>query len=175
MEIPGNVLPARFIRALPDEYGHVKATLQAIKNGPGSSVWSARGTPPCHKRRDRNGHPGRPNKRSSRAKAAAGVVRDEIVAAVAGAPKTVAAAGAAARVEVAAARAEVAAARVEVAAARAEVATARVEVAAAVVAPAVVVTAAVAALLAAVGDAIGGVTSGTGVYDEGERLYPQVC
>ena len=44
--------------------------------------------------------PGRPSKRSSRAKAAPGVVRDEVVATVAGAPRAVTAAGAAARVEV---------------------------------------------------------------------------
>ena len=32
MGIPDTFLHARFDRALPDEYGHVKATLQAIKN-----------------------------------------------------------------------------------------------------------------------------------------------
>ena len=32
MEIPDTILCARFVRALPDEYGHVKATLQATKN-----------------------------------------------------------------------------------------------------------------------------------------------
>ncbi|CAN0121211.1 unnamed protein product, partial [Ascophyllum nodosum] len=31
MGIPDTFLYARFVRALPDEYGHVKATLQAIK------------------------------------------------------------------------------------------------------------------------------------------------
>ena len=31
-EIPDNVLHVRFVRVLADEYGHVKATLQAIKN-----------------------------------------------------------------------------------------------------------------------------------------------
>ena len=32
MEIPDNVLHARFVHALPDEYDHVKATPHAIKN-----------------------------------------------------------------------------------------------------------------------------------------------
>ena len=32
MGIPDTFLHARFVRALPDEYGHVKATLQAMKN-----------------------------------------------------------------------------------------------------------------------------------------------
>ena len=32
MEIPDTFLHARFVRALPDEYGHVKVTLQVIKN-----------------------------------------------------------------------------------------------------------------------------------------------
>ena len=32
MKIPDTFLHARFDRALPDEYGHVKATLQAMKN-----------------------------------------------------------------------------------------------------------------------------------------------
>ena len=32
MVIPDTFLHARFVRALPDEYGHVKATLQVMKN-----------------------------------------------------------------------------------------------------------------------------------------------
>ena len=32
MEIADTFLHARFVRALPDEYGHVKATLQTMKN-----------------------------------------------------------------------------------------------------------------------------------------------
>ena len=32
MEIPDTFLPAHFVRALPEEYGPVKATLQAMKN-----------------------------------------------------------------------------------------------------------------------------------------------
>ena len=32
VRIPDTFLYARFVRALPDEYGHVKATLQAMKN-----------------------------------------------------------------------------------------------------------------------------------------------
>ena len=32
MGIPGTFLHARFVRALPDEYGLVKATLQAVQN-----------------------------------------------------------------------------------------------------------------------------------------------
>ena len=32
MGIPDTFLHARFVRALPDEYGHIKATLQAMKN-----------------------------------------------------------------------------------------------------------------------------------------------
>ena len=32
MGIPDTFLHARFVRALPDEYDHVKATLQAMKN-----------------------------------------------------------------------------------------------------------------------------------------------
>ena len=58
-----------------------------IATGPRSSVWSARGTPPCPRRRDRNGRLDHPSKRPSRARAAAGVVHDEVVAAVAGAPR----------------------------------------------------------------------------------------
>ena len=134
--IPDTFLHARFVRTLPDEYSNVKATLQAMKNRDRarSSVWSARGTPPCPRRRGRSGRPGRPSKRSSRVKAAAGEVCYEVVAAIAGAPRTVAAVGAAARVEVAAAE----------------------EAVAAPVVPAVVAT----DLLAAVGDATGGATSG---------------
>ena len=100
--------------------------------GPRSSVWSIRDTPI----RSRSDGPGRPSKRSSRAKAAARVVRDEVVAAVAAEPRPVAAAGVAARVEVAAAE----------------------EAAAAPVVPAVVATVAVADLLVAIGDE--GATSG---------------
>ena len=53
MGIPKAFLYARFVRALPGEHGHVKTTLQATKNRdrPRSSVWSARGTPPCPRRR----------------------------------------------------------------------------------------------------------------------------
>ena len=32
MGIPDTLLQARFVHALSDEYGHVKATLQAMKN-----------------------------------------------------------------------------------------------------------------------------------------------
>ena len=32
MGFPDNFLHARFVRALPDEYGRVKATLQTLKN-----------------------------------------------------------------------------------------------------------------------------------------------
>ena len=32
MGIPDTFLPARFVHALPDEYGHVRAMLQARKN-----------------------------------------------------------------------------------------------------------------------------------------------
>ena len=32
MGVPDTFLHARFVRALPDEYGHIKATLQAMKN-----------------------------------------------------------------------------------------------------------------------------------------------
>ena len=69
-------------------------------------------------------------------------MRDEVVAAVAGAPRAAATAETAARVEVAAARGEVAAARMEVAAAE--------ETAAAPVVPAVVAMPAVGDLLATV-------------------------
>ena len=65
------------------------------------------------------------------------MVRNEVVAAITGGPRTVAVAGAAARMEVAAAE----------------------EVAAAPVVPAVVATAAVVDLLVAVGDLPGGATS----------------
>ena len=82
------------------------------------------------------------------------MVRDEVVAAVVGAPRAVAAAGEAARVEVAATRVEVAAAE---------------ETAAAPVVPAGVATAAVADLMASVGDAAGGPHQG-GVHHEKERL-----
>ena len=73
-----------------------------------------------------------------RAKATAGEVRDEVVAAVARAPRAVAATETATRVEVAAAE----------------------EAAAAPVGPAVVATVAVVDVMAAVGDATGGATSG---------------
>ena len=79
-------------------------------------------------------------------------MRDEVVAAVAGAPRAVDVAGAAAKVEVAAAE----------------------EAAAAPVQPSVVATASVADLLTAVGDATGGITSGRS-YQEGERLHNRVC
>ena len=65
------------------------------------------------------------------------MVRDEVVVAVAGAPRAVTAVETAIRVEIAAA-----------------------EAAAAPAVPVVVATAAVAGLLVAVGDAVGGVTSG---------------
>ena len=79
-------------------------------------------------------------------------MRDEVVAAVAGAPRTVAAAGAAARVEVAAAK----------------------EVGTAPVLPAVVATVAVADPLAALGDAIGGATSGRGAPRRRATSSPSV-
>ena len=69
---------------------------------------------------------------------------DEIVAAVAGEPRAMAAAGAVSRMKVAEARVEVAAVE---------------EAAAAPIVPTVVATAAVADLMAAVGDAPGGATS----------------
>ena len=80
------------------------------------------------------------------------MVSDEVVAAVAGAPRAVAAAGEAARVEVAAAE----------------------EAAAAPVVPAVVATAAVADLLVAVGDATGGGTSGTSAPQRRATSSPSV-
>ena len=103
-----------------------------------SFVWLVPGTPPCPRRRGRSDRPGRPSKRFFRAKAAAGEVHDEVVAAVAGAPRAVAAAGTAIRVKV----------------------TAAEEAAVAPVVPAVVATATVADLMAAVRDATGGTTSG---------------
>ena len=133
--ISDTFLLAHFVRALPDEYGHVKATLHGrwrIATGPRLFVWSARGIPPCPRRRGRSGRPGRPSKRSSQAKAAAGVVREEVVVMAAGALRAVGVAEAVARVEVAAAE----------------------EAAAAPVVPAIVATAAVVDLLAAVGGAI---------------------
>ena len=114
-------------------YGHVKATLQAMKNRDRAEIIRMVGTwysTLPQKKRSQRSRPGRPSKRSSRVRAAAGVVRDEVVAAVA--------AGAAARVEVAVAE----------------------EAVAAPVVPEVVATAAVADLMAAVGDTTGGATSG---------------
>ena len=99
--------------------------------GPRTSIWSARSNPPCPRRRSRSSRPGRSSKRSSQAKATAGELRDEVVVAVAGAPKAVATAGTAIRVDVAE----------------------KEEEAAATVVPGVVATVAVADLLAAVGDA----------------------
>ena len=125
MGIPDTFLHARFVRVLPDECGQVKATLQRMKNRDRAEIIRMVGS----------GRPGRPSKRSSRAKAAAGGVHDDVVAAVAGKPRAAAVAGATARVEVAA--------------------TEKAE--AALVMPA---AAAVAGLLAAVGDATGGTTSG---------------
>ena len=104
MGISDTFLHARFVRALPDEYDHVKATLQAMKSRDRAEIIRMVGTwysTLYPNRRSRSGRPGRPSKRSSRAKAVAGVVRDEVVATVAGAPRAVAAAGTAARVEVA--------------------------------------------------------------------------
>ena len=100
MEIPDTFLHARFVRALHDEYGHVKVMLQAMKNRDRAEiiVWSAHGAPPCPRRSGRSGRLGRPSKRSFRAKDAAGVVRDEVVAAIEGEPRAVATAEAAARV-----------------------------------------------------------------------------
>ena len=82
--------------------------------------------------------PGRLSKQFFRTKATAGEVRDEVVAAVAGAPRAVATAGTTASVEV----------------------TAAEEAAAAPVVPAIIATVAVADLMAAVGDATGGAASG---------------
>ena len=140
VEIPDTSLHAPFVRALPDEYGQVKATLQAMKNRDRAEiicmVVTRYSTLP--QKRGRRGRPGRPSKHSSRAKAGAGVVRDGVVTAVAGTPRAVALVGAAARVELAATE----------------------EAAAAAVVPVVVATAAVADLLVAVGDATKGATSG---------------
>ena len=130
MGIPDTFPHARFILALPDEHGRVKATLQAMKYRGQADIIRMVVM--------------RYSTLPQRAKAAAGVVRDEVVAAVSWAPRALATAGAAARVEVAAARAEEPAAG---------------EAGAAPVVPAVVATAAVADLMAAVGDAVGGTTS----------------
>ena len=131
MGIPDTFLHACFVRALSDEYGPIKATLQAMDNRDRAKILpcSARDSPPCPRRRSCSGRPGYPSKRSSRAKAAAGVMRDEVLATVAGAPKVVAAAGAATRAEVASSE----------------------ELVVAPVAPAIVAAAAAADLLAAVG------------------------
>ena len=142
------LLHAHLVRALPDGYDHFKATLQAMKNRDRAGIIRMAGTRYSNlpRRRGHNGCRDLPSKRFSRAKAAAEVVRNEVVAAVAGTPMAMAAAGAAARVEVVAARVEVA--------------TAEEEATAAPVVPAVVATATVADLVAAVGNATGGATSG---------------
>ena len=44
MEIPDTFLHARFVRALPDEYDHVKATLQAMRNHDRANIISMVGT-----------------------------------------------------------------------------------------------------------------------------------
>ena len=132
--IPDSFLHARFVRALLDEYCHIKPTLQTITNRDRAEIIRVVGTRcstlPQTKGSKRSCRP--PEQLLFREKAAAGEVRDEVVAAVAGAPRAVAAAGTAARWEVAAAS----------------------------VVPAVVATAAVANLIVAVGDATGRVTSG---------------
>ena len=79
-------------------------------------------------------------------------MHDEVVAAVSGAPRTVAAAGTAIRVEVAAAK----------------------EAASAPEVPAVVATAAVADLIAVVGDATGGATSGRSAPQKRVTSSPNV-
>ena len=145
--IPDPFLNARFVRALLDEYGDVQATLQAMKNRDRAEIIRMVGTRyytlPRKKESQRSSQP--PEQAVFRAKAAAGVVRNEVVAAVAGAPRVVATAREEARVEVAAARVEAAAVE---------------EVAATPVVPAVVTTVAVADLMATVGDTIRGATSG---------------
>ena len=87
MGIPDTFLHSRSFRALPDEYDYAKATLQAMKNRDRAEIISMVGTRYSFLAfpRGRSGRPGRPSKHSSRAKVAAGVVRDEVVAAVAGA------------------------------------------------------------------------------------------
>ena len=101
MGIPVAFLHARFLCVLPNEYGHVQATLQAMINRDRAEIIRMTGTRYTvlpQKMGSQRSRPGHPSKSSSRVKGAAGVVRDEVVAAVAGAPKAVAAAGAAARV-----------------------------------------------------------------------------
>ena len=97
---PDTFLHARFVRALPDEYGHAMATLQAMKNSDRAEIIRMVGTRystlPQKKGSKRSSRSS--SKRSSRAKTAVGVVRDKVTAAVAGAPRDVVAAGAAARV-----------------------------------------------------------------------------
>ena len=140
MGIPDTFLHVRFVRALPDEYDHIKATLQAMKHHDRAEIIRMVGTRyftlPQKKRLQQSSRP--PEQAFLLVKAAVGVVRDEVVAAVTGTPRAVAAAGTVTRVEVAAAE----------------------EAAAAPVVPTVVATAAVADLMAAVGDITGGATSG---------------
>ena len=85
MGIRETFLHAHFVRALPDEYDHVKATLQAMKNRDRAEIIRMVGARySCSTRRGRSGRPGRPSKRSSRAKAAAGMMLDKVVAVVTG-------------------------------------------------------------------------------------------
>ena len=130
MGIPDTFLPACFVCSLPDEYGHVKATLQAMKNCDRAEIIRMVGTrySTLSPKRGRSGRPRHPSKRFVRAKAAAGEVCDEVVVVARTSTRTGVAA-------------------VE-------------EAAAAPVVPAVITTAVVADLMAMVGDAIGGATSG---------------
>ena len=127
MGILDTFLHVRFVRALAQ---------QAMKNCDRAEIIRMNGTRystlPEKKGSQRSSRP--PKQTFFRAKAATGEVRDGVVTAVAGAPRTVAAAGSAIRVEVAAAE----------------------DAAAAPVVPTVVATAAVADLMAAVGDATEG-------------------
>ena len=65
MGIPDTFLHARCVRALPNEYSHVKATLQATKNRDRTEIirMVTGGTPPCPRRRGRSGCTGRSSKR----------------------------------------------------------------------------------------------------------------
>ena len=133
-------LHARFVRALPGEYDPVKAALQAMKNRDRAEIIRMIGTrySTLPQKKGSQWSSRRPSKRFFRAKAAAGKVRNEVVVAVAGAPRAEGTAGKATKVEI----------------------TAAEEAVAAPVVPAVVVTAAVEDLMAAIGDATGGATSG---------------
>ena len=153
-EIPATFLHARFICALPDEYGPVKATMQAMKNCDRAEIIRMAGTgySTLPQKKGSQWSPRPPEQAFFRARAVTGDVRDEVVVAVAGTPRAVAAAGTAIRVEIAAAE----------------------EVAAAPVVPVVVATAAVANLMVAVGDATGAATLGRSVRRRRVTSSPSV-